>query len=224
MPRGIGYGYGRTGRRRRRRRRQSAAEMAKHAVRIALRSRPRLKTKSSSLTLTPIGTNWQAILLNGIAEGDSLQNRDGSVVFMHSLRLQIELKTPKATDIASMVRYVVVVDKQANGLDITPNSVFEGSNIMTSPMDSNFVPSRFTIIWDHMFSLQEYAGNAAVRTVRTFDKTFSLSRKKVAYFGASNLIASITSGSLWFMAITETATNQPLQLGNAQIRFVSGQN
>ena len=203
--------------------RPSAMKVAKKALALARRTGGK-KFHNIDLGDASVINTWQLIHFTGVAEGDTSNTRDGEVIGITDIEIRLQIQTASAIDNMAGLRYVLIQDKQANGLTFTVNDVWTSNNEITSVRDWAFA-SRFRILWDSAFSVQEFTSNATTFTGRTVVKRLHYSRPlKVQYTGGSSAVSDISSGSIYLAYLSDRASNQPDQQGRAQIRFISHQN
>ena len=210
-------------RRRRRgggRRKKSTRQLALLALRRA--GRARLKF-TNALTSVSFNNTWNQLLLNGIATGDEDFQRDGDSIRMETLMLRMKTSTNAAVDASTTCRYVVVYDRQANGLLLETNNLFLTDNSIISPRDPKF-DRRYKVLYDRTFTVNEYTANATTSNDRYFAKMISLRGLGTQYEFTGAAETAISSGSLWFIFLSDRSTNVPFVEVNTMLRWRSTQN
>ena len=201
----------------------SAMKVARKALALA-RQRSSKKFHNIDLADVSVINTWQIIHFTGVAEGDTSNTRDGELIGITDIEIRLQIQSAAAIDNQAGLRYVLIQDKQTNGLAFTVNDVWTSNNEITSIRDWSFA-SRFRILWDSAFSIQEFTSNSTTFTGRTVVKRLHYSTPlKVHYTGGSSAVGDISSGAIYLAYLSDRSTNQPDQQGRAQVRFISFQN
>lgn len=171
--------------------------------------------------------------LNGVAQGTGTQNRIGARITMTELEMTLTV-VPKE-GVYTRVRLLAFFDKQTNGIlpgnNANISSIFAdtgvtgGPTTLTSPLQSNFFPSRYTLIMDRLISLDvSNNGTSAVSPERMIRIKRRL-RKRVSYTGPSADIPDIVNNSLIVYAISDEkgdppSGNAPTVIGQYKFKYV----
>lgn len=201
------------------RRKESAMQVAKRALRQVRRPRLRwdLQAHEPAFTIA-----WQSLLMNKTTVGDGSNDREGDIVKMSHISLKYFITGGTALGAAAVVRIMLVMDKQANGLAIDPNDVFTSTNSITSHIDPS-LSRKYRILYDKSHVLQEYASNTSVlsKAKGGFDRRYK-SPLTIRYNNAQDdTILSLSSGAIWLLFITENSTAPPTLNIKFQSRFYS---
>lgn len=168
-------------------------------------------------------TGSDAALLNSLQNGDGPNQREGNEVYFTSLQMRGSITVDPEWLQPTIVRLLVIWDRQANGgvpvvTSALPGAGLLANNIVTDLTESPFTyeqQERYRVIYDKRFVLNpqmaQTTASGAVTTVFPvsvlFKKKIKLSRTtKWTINGAG--ITTINSNSLFFIAIS----NQPTGL------------
>jgi len=184
------------------------------------------------------GTNQypNAILLNGVAEGDDAINRDGRVVIWKSLSANIRciqantllniapasLDNGAAPYKTAKVRIMVILDKAPNGATLTLSNLLASGNNL-SEMDHNNLDyrGRFRVLANKTVTLHnEYRGMADCKINLKFGKRGI----KTTYIGTTGTIAAIATNALYILLLSDDSRSSAvvhINAGNA-LGYVSG--
>jgi len=168
-------------------------------------------------------------LINGIAQGDGADQRDGRQVTIRSIQIRgyfaTDLTNNAGKGAAGMVRMVVVLDKQSNSAAPTISDVFVGFDSSTLTNLNNRM--RFKILADETMSMggfstyvvsgvTTYAGSGGFPTpVINFYKKCNIT---VQFNGTTNAIGSIASNSIYVFFLVSNVDKVQFS-GNARVRF-----
>lgn len=174
-----------------------------------------------------------ASCLNGIAQGDTEETRDGRQAYLHSLRVDGVIRAPTQVGItgsppdASVVFVAIVLDTQTNGAQLNSEDVFvnEGGNTGTCPFPHRNLKyiQRFKVLSQKTFVLkpQAYAFNGTnkdlVGTAQRFCFEFPLGFP-VLHNGTGNTISSIVTNSLHVIAFSDNKWSSTISY-NSRVRF-----
>lgn len=144
--------------------------------------------------------------LNNMVQGASVYNRIGSKVCLRSVRVSFGLAAPASTAY-SLVRALVIYDRQSNGAAPAIGDILAGNN-NAAPIfnsDLNIVNrNRFIILRDQSFTID--TGEHLVHNVDWYIKTRGL---ETEYKANAGTIGDIATGCILFVAfwfnITGTA-------------------
>lgn len=168
---------------------------------------------------TDASTTANVFLLNGIANGDTSQTRNGNSIKPKALAVNMMTKQDGAQ--SSRIRLLVVRDKDSSGTAptitevLTTNQVLSHYNIET---DQN----RFDILRDDLFVMNGDAAGAGEQTSNTqVVKRFNVPVSKHMKFDGS-AATSVSWGALYAMVISDHAAGAtaPLFDWNSQLKYI----
>lgn len=165
-----------------------------------------------------------ATLLNGIAQGDGPDQRNGRQITMKSIQLRLMISpTDGGTAIAGNVRIVLLLDRQPNSAAPTISDVFTGTNAMTlTNLDNR---QRFQILGDMVYDVGGQINlTAAPVAGGGFPARNCVYYRKyghtVTYNGTTNAIGSIASNSIYLICLSANSPSTGFQVqGYARVRF-----
>lgn len=141
-------------------------------------------------------------LLNGIANGDGSNLRDGRVVELEKLEIRFAHGLPKVTGAtagdADSMRIIIFVDRSANGAAPVTTDLLLTTATYLSPYNL-FNSSRFCILYDDMLDHMHSAGDATDwGEDRTSERlSINIEGLETIYKGTGSAITDISSNSLW---------------------------
>lgn len=152
-------------------------------------------------------------LINGVATGDDINNRDGRKFTMKSILVRGTINVG-ATPTGAAYRWMIVYDKQANGAAPVIGDILNVSSMLGCNNLSN--RDRFIIIADKTGFLE--ATGTIVRTIKKFINC----NLETVCSGTTNGIASIATGSLFLVTLGNLATGVTAPNLNVltRVRFV----
>lgn len=160
-------------------------------------------------------------LINGMALGSDNFNRIGRKVFMKSIQVRGSIRPSLTTTLAEYMRIALVYDRQPNGAapayaDIFQMTTQAGATSSTSeslPNEAN--KNRFSIIKDFQY---DYPGNVGPNQNTSPSQVINwfipLKDSVTHYLGTTAAVASITTGSLYFVMVSRA-----LAVGVAEWQF-----
>ncbi len=139
-------------------------------------------------------------LVNGIAQGQDTDDRDGDQVLFTSIQIKLLARAHTAGD-HSLIRVMLVQDRQCNGTALTPTLVLSKVTefaIINAPLKltNKF---RFRVLMDRYIEVNDNGHDSAI-----LSKYIKLN-VKTRYTGATNGIASITTNSIFAIIIGSVA-------------------
>ncbi len=140
------------------------------------------------------------VLLSAIAEGVGTEDRNGLQVTMRSIAYKISI-TIGNND--GCLRVLTFIDKQSNGGFPTLDQLLEtnvfGLASVNSPLEKDFL-KRFRVVSDrrYVFTAVRFPVNCPPGVRRRLTH-------KIRYTGATNTIASITTGAVIMLMVASTA-------------------
>ena len=180
------------------------------------RSRPELKFKDTNHGLAVVavtGTVATSGSIVNMVQGTTASTRIGRKIVVHSVHVRSMLVIPAdaatsgSTDVVRMILYV---DKQANGVAAVPLTVLEG-NVFDSYRNLDFT-RRFRVLKDLTIVLNaQAAASTATPTVTTFESRknviFSVSGLNIPVFYDANVgdITDVQSNNIGMILWSEGA-------------------
>jgi len=187
------------------------------------------KSGSFQLSLDYITPSNMFQFINGIAQGTGTANRVGARVTMTDVEIVFTV-VPKE-GVFTRVRLLVFFDKQTNGIlpgnNANISSIFADTGVagtattVTSPLHSNFFPSRYTLLMDRLISIDVSTNGATAVSRERMIKFRKRLRKRVSYTGPTADIPDIVNNSLIVYAISdETGGNAPTCIGQYKLKYL----
>lgn len=147
-------------------------------------------------------------LLNGIAQGDDYNSRDGRQATMRSVHVRGTVENNGVGAGALQARLLLVWDNAANGAALTVAQVMSADDAIAFPLIDN--ANRFTILrdWHEVIgatnntATQAYAAGSNVMDIDFYVKLSDLTQ----FSGTGATIASIQSGSLYLVMLSSINT------------------
>lgn len=185
------------------------------------------------ITYSVENTGTQLALLNGCVAGSQNFNRIGRKIQMKSLQIRGAFLSTDTTTLDTVMRLVVVYDKQANGAAPTWANIVTSQNIAGATASTVFDMinldnrDRFEIIRDQMYTIaakdstatQAFSGSPTIVCVNDFIRLGK--RETVFNAGTAGTIGDITSGSLYvFFIANQTNANGVFFQGTFRTRFI----
>lgn len=160
---------------------------------------------------------------NEIAQDTTESGRIGRKVTLtsFSMRGSITMLTVAQPDsnVSGLWRFVLVLDKQANGQTATWTDVFKDEEIETFRNLANV--GRFNILWDKMYSLNPFGAGAGNGDSVQKHMPFSVFKKMnvpVEYSGVNGTVNEIKSNNLVMLSIRLAAGSAAVRHLQATIR------
>lgn len=164
-----------------------------------------------------VGTaTWLApILLNGVATGDDGVSRDGRKVLFRKILVRSWSKCGATSVQGSLLRFVIVYDKQANGGTPATTDVFTEDHFLTTNNLGNV--DRFVILKDWMTPCLSVDAPEIVSQVKSVS-----TQMETIYSGTTSAITSIASGAIWLFCCSagQESTAAPTTQMRVRLRFV----
>lgn len=187
-------------------------------VRIAktvrtLRKGTEVKRADSELLGQSVSTTGVFTLLNGVAQGDDVINRDGNRIYMLNMEMSFEILI---ADTFNKVRFIVFYDKQPNGAAPSASDILQdpGNYPITSRYNYDN-RQRFKFLYDRVFIVD------VDQPTITVGKKWLKLKKDTLYSGSGNTITAIKTGSIYLFLISDSnASTHPTVTWNARIRFM----
>lgn len=158
------------------------------------------------------------ILLNGVAQGNDFNTRIGRKFNMKSLYMRIVIQSGSSAVANNMARFLVVYDKQANGVVMTVAQLLTA--VSTSAPNNLDNRDRFIVIWDKVVNIGATGAND---NMKVFCKKFKRCQLETTNGGTGATIASIQTGALYVVGVGDAATGTVTprtQNGTFRVRFI----
>lgn len=198
-----------------------------------------MKFKNYELDQEDFTTSWAAKnpttvnCISAVAQGDTEQNRDGRVYYMHSINLKGSIHVPAAESSTEpcpniMFRLCVVLDKQTNGTEVVGTDVMDASQSKDLFGFRNLQhTSRFYVLWDRTFTVAPVVQNEGAVNLfshSSIQRTFKFFKKfkkpiKVTCTGTTGVVGSISDNSLSVIGIASNIVDVPHISYQARLRF-----
>lgn len=127
-------------------------------IRSVVMRQQETKWINRQFTMAPDSAAGTSSLFNGLEKGVTRDLRIANVCTFTQLRLAFRIEPSGASQLATSVRLIVLVDKQPNGSVITGTNVMSDTNLLNTfyaDYNQNTVPARYRILWDKMFLLKQ---------------------------------------------------------------------
>lgn len=168
---------------------------------------------SAGTSITPVGS---FILMNGIVQGTSAVARIGQRIIIRSIYVTI-LLYGQTIQPYSMLRFLIVQDKQPNGAVFTLGSLFEvpTAGVSTlSPLNYDNM-RRYKILWDRHFVLNNT--EVQEKYIKIYKKVFIPVEYNINNAGT---VADINKNSLYLLLLNTDNINVPSCTYYSRIRYV----
>jgi len=154
-------------------------------------------------------TTGAIVLLNGVAQGDDINNRHGRRIQNKSVHIQGFLAAVDATTVDSLCRLMVVYDKQPNGVALTIADVLTA--VTASAFNKLDNRDRFVVLADKKIPLGG-TDNTATQAVGHSPGTIAVNIHRrinlpTTHIGTGATIASIGTGSIYMLTVGTAAPN-----------------
>ncbi len=153
-------------------------------------------TDSGTLAPTLAGA---ILLLNGLAQGNDTDDRDGDQVEFTSIQIRFQARADTAGD-ENMIRVMLIQDRQTNGALPDVSDVLQKVTqfaILNSPLKltNKF---RFRVLYDRICEINDSGHNGV------FKSSYKKLSVKARYTGATNAITDINTNSIFSIVIGNT--------------------
>jgi len=195
---------------------READALANLAVRGLQLAAGELKAVDVSAAPGGVTSTGAAYLLNGIARGDDITERNGRQVTMKTIEVNAVFQptTPALDSVPTCVRMMIIYDRQANAAALTPAQVLgtvgDGNAVIRPKNLEN--RERFLILRDMKFGLS--SGEAEdFRAAPKIVKFYQGVNLPVTFnAGDAGTIADIITGSLYLLVISDDPAGAPEQV------------
>lgn len=157
-------------------------------------------------------------LLNGIPEGDDVQQRNGREIRLKSIQVSARQYPTSTTANGSFVRYIIFIDTQPNGTAPTSAILLStGGAPANLAMRNLSYRKRFVILKDKIITTDSLASGLCVKSFEYYKKL----NMHTIYSGIGSTISDITTNSVYMMMVSnQTGTDVPAVAMNHRIRFI----
>lgn len=163
------------------------------------------KYRDVAVNSNPSSVSTLSVLLNGLAEGDDTQNRNGRSVLADSLHVRWTSKLGNAAT-NTMLKFVIVCDKKPDITTPTSWAQVYGGNEINGQIDKQNEGDRFVILKQHMVRLNDGTGRSA-----SGDIYLSLKGVHIKYDGTGSTgTVDLESNAIYIIAISDEPTNAPI--------------
>jgi hypothetical protein len=189
-------------------------------------SRDELKTIDVAPTQAEATTTASITLLNGVATGTDFTNRIGRKINMKSLYLRVQMAPIDQVTSDTHVRMLVVYDMQPNGAAPAITDVLNTASTVDHINLNN--RDRFKILVDKCVPIganvntatQAYSNGKNVYYIKKYLNLNLKGCSEVLYSGTGSTIASIATGSIYFLYFSGVAAGNGTQVTwSSRIRF-----
>lgn len=176
---------------------------------------PEEKNLDVDASTTP-STTGVLTLLSGLAQGTDIGNRVGDVIKVTRVSWNGRVAISSASSTFSTVRLIMFRDSENAGSVPVLADILEatgGTTAARSPI--NFINrKRFNVLWDQMIVLDSTSQySEVVRGDMIVNKT-------VRYRGTGNTVAAAAEGTIYWLFVSDEATNVPSVVIYTQLQFV----
>lgn len=140
--------------------------------------------------------NPAAVLLNGIASGSDINQRDGRKVELHSIQLKGRFFH---AGVQQVIRVMVVYDKHTRGLISNAADIIADTNNPHSMLNIQN-KDRYIVLFDWQVGLDPY------NSVSTFDKVYFFKGKQEHFRGTGGTVGDIESGGVLLLLGAENSS------------------
>lgn len=153
----------------------------------------------NTYTLAGQTTTATLTLINGVAQGDDSNNREGNATFNKMVTLKGRV-IPNSSTVQQNVRIILLYDKQSNGAAPTAADLLEvPTNVDTMRFWNS--RARYRFLWDKTFSVGPHGKNfKIVKKVRAYTKYGT---------ATTGVIANIVKGSIYVVTLSDAAASTP---------------
>lgn len=161
-------------------------------------------------------------LLNGVAQGDTGETRDGDQI--KCLKLGIKGRVANGQAASDAYRFMIILDRQADGTAPTLAEILQNTRVNSmNNMDNKM---RFKILKDKFFSI---GGTSQSNTTRCIEEWVDLSKifkksgqgLRIRYSGTGSAVGDIASNSVWLLLFNRSGTTDGSSFDfDSRLRYV----
>lgn len=160
-----------------------------------------LKSVDTAIAAAAVNTAGGLALVNGMARGDDINQRNGREVVMKSIEFKFTVQSTAATGTDQVHRVVIVYDRQANATALTWTDVYGAGYDILSPRNLEN-RKRFKVLMDRTYSLSSAVATSVGGVVMRSDSFYRKLNHPVTFnSGNAGTIADITTGSLYVLYV-----------------------
>jgi len=160
----------------------------------------------------PGDTNLDFELLNGIAQGDGNENRDGTSVKFLTLFVKGFMRISSSTS-RTLVRVLIIHDKVPDGSLPSTSDILDNSDI-NGMYNTENMGAKYQILLDRTYTLSD--GSGQTRPFKIFKKLGTKSR----YSGTGSTLADISQGAYYIAFLSDESVNVPSISWRSRMMFV----
>lgn len=167
-----------------------------------------------------VNTSSSVFLVNGIARGDEINERNGREVVMKSVQIKGYVTATSATGSPQLARVALVYDRQTNGSALTAAQVF--TSVLPWQPRNLENRRRFKIMMDKYISVpSRVTGDSSGPVFVPFEFYRKLDHPITFNSGDAGTVADITTGSMYlvFMSNVASGTTDAVSEGSCRIRY-----
>jgi len=186
---------------------------------------PEVKTIDSGSVgpQTVFDTAGDVLLINGVAQGDDYNARQGRKIFMKSclIRITVYENAGDTYPTGEIGRIMLVYDMQSNGVAPTVANILQTASWdAPNNLDNR---NRFKVLYDKEFTTAAAAFAAgALAAGSPAPRIFKIYKKlnlPVTFSGTGATVGAIATGSLYLLYISALSSNKLYSYTNARVRF-----
>lgn len=168
-------------------------------------------TGSVNPALVPIGQ-----YLNGVAEGDDTQGRQGRSIRAKELEVRLHFYSSTAATSSCTVRVFIIKDNDPAGTVPTTGLLFEGIPTVDGLPTLSSRQGRFKWIFDEVFTLGTLAGGNDTKVLRISMKM----DHHISFIDTTGATSGAGQGSLFmYVMADQVTTNQPSGAYYCRLRY-----
>lgn len=198
-----------------RRKSNAVGQLAKRVSKLSMLVKPEFKYISAVASVTPSSTVPTQALLNGMASGDGVGQREGRQIFIKSVQGLIHVNI-NASATHTHVRYALLIDKAPAGATFSTGALYDVSM-------AGYVDSFRNLDYRRKFIILK-EGNFQLDALGPREKIIKFYHKlnlRVQYDDSdAGSIADIQTNALYLMLMSDEATNTPTCIYNMRIRYL----
>jgi len=183
--------------------RASANRVAAASVNVAMRGLQLEKGEFKAVDAngsSVIDSTGALVLLNGLARGDEINERNGREVVMKSVQINFGVQCTITTGTDQYARVLLVYDRQSNGAAPAITDILVSNN--TTAVRNLENRRRFKILMDRRYTLNQ----ASEAGSKISDSFYRRLRHPITFnSGDAGTVADITTGSLYLVTMGSNA-------------------
>lgn len=164
-----------------------------------------------SALVNPVSGTGTFTLLNGIAQGDSNNQRQGNSILLRSININLLITMHDQAE-HTMVRCILFFDKEANGATPLITDLLAGTGSLQNYNHNE--SSRFYVLSDFRISLSTTGVKETTRRI------YRRLQRHTHYDSSTGNASDIVDYSLWLLCLSDEGTNTPTVSINSQLLFI----